>query len=257
MTENPSDPSGESPTSDDAGTNQSDIDALFGGPTADPDAEETHSPTDGADDASAQAEPVTQADIDILLSGAAGAEEVQQTAVPADSTSPSDSSAQAVASTPADTGSTGSDQDPAPEEQRLDTLGRPFDQAAAEMATAMAAEQSDTPPVPTSAPAGALPLELSDIDADTPPAMDTKRVTMLNDVNLRVRIQLGQTRMLVEDVLNLSQGSVVELDKLAGDPVDVIVNDRLIARGEVLVLNDSFCVRISEVLSHDPHRVST
>lgn len=87
-------------------------------------------------------------------------------------------------------------------------------------------------------------------------SIDPKRVTMLNDVNLRVRIQLGHTRMLVEDVLKLGEGSVVELDKLAGDPVDVLVNDRLIARGEVLVLNDNFCVRICEVLSHDPHRIT-
>jgi len=79
---------------------------------------------------------------------------------------------------------------------------------------------------------------------------------MLNDVKLRVKIELGRTRMLVEDVLKLGEGSVVELDKLAGDPVDVYANDRLIARGEVLVLNESFCVRINEVLSRDPHRVS-
>lgn len=81
------------------------------------------------------------------------------------------------------------------------------------------------------------------------------RVSMLSDVNLNIRIELGRTRMLVEDVLQLGEGSVVELDKLAGDPVDVYVNDRLVARGEVLVLNDNFCVRISDVLSRDPHRV--
>ena len=80
---------------------------------------------------------------------------------------------------------------------------------------------------------------------------------MLNDVNLCVKLQLGKTKMLVEDVLNLGEGSVVELDKLAGDPIDVLVNDRLIARGEVLILNDNFCVRISEVLTHDPHRITT
>jgi flagellar motor switch protein FliN/FliY len=56
--------------------------------------------------------------------------------------------------------------------------------------------------------------------------------------------------MLVEDVLRLGEGSVVELDKLAGDPVDVYVNDRAVARGEVLVLNDNFCVRISEILTN-------
>ena len=54
--------------------------------------------------------------------------------------------------------------------------------------------------------------------------------------------------MLVEDVLRLAEGSVVALDKLAGDPVDVYVNQRLVARGEVLVLNDNFCVRVNEIV---------
>lgn len=72
---------------------------------------------------------------------------------------------------------------------------------------------------------------------------------LLADVSLNVKIELGRTKMLVEDVLKLAQGSVVELDKLAGDPVDVYVNDRLVARGEVLVLNDNFCVRVNEIIS--------
>lgn len=72
---------------------------------------------------------------------------------------------------------------------------------------------------------------------------------ILSDVNLNVKIELGRTRMLVSDVLKLSEGAVVELDKLAGDPVDVFVNDRHVARGEVLVLNDNFCVRINQILS--------
>jgi flagellar motor switch protein FliN len=77
---------------------------------------------------------------------------------------------------------------------------------------------------------------------------------MLGDVQLQVKIELGRTRMLVEDVLRLGEGAVVELDKLAGDPVDVYVNERHVARGEVLVLNDNFCVRINEILtpSGDP-----
>lgn len=75
---------------------------------------------------------------------------------------------------------------------------------------------------------------------------------LLGDVQLHVKIELGRTKMLVEDVLRLGEGSVVELDKLAGDPVDVYVNDRPVARGEVLVLNDNFCVRINEILSGTP-----
>lgn len=74
-------------------------------------------------------------------------------------------------------------------------------------------------------------------------------IDLLADVNLHVKIELGRTRMLVEDVLRLGEGSVVELDKLAGDPVDVYVNDRHVAKGEVLVLNDNFCVRINEIVA--------
>jgi flagellar motor switch protein FliN/FliY len=74
-------------------------------------------------------------------------------------------------------------------------------------------------------------------------------IDLLRDVELNVKIELGRSRMLVEDVLKLNEGSVVELDKLAGDPVDVFVNDRLVARGEVLVLNDNFCVRVNEIVA--------
>jgi flagellar motor switch protein FliN/FliY len=73
-------------------------------------------------------------------------------------------------------------------------------------------------------------------------------MALLSDVHMDVRIELGRTRMYVEDVLRLGDGAVVELDKLAGDPVDVFVNNRRVARGEVLVLNDMFCVRINEVV---------
>lgn len=73
-------------------------------------------------------------------------------------------------------------------------------------------------------------------------------IDLLSDVNLNVKIELGRTRMFVEDVIKLTPGCVVELDKLAGDPVDIYVNERPVARGEVLVLNDNFCVRINEIL---------
>ncbi|MFK7789418.1 MAG: flagellar motor switch protein FliN [Phycisphaeraceae bacterium] len=82
-----------------------------------------------------------------------------------------------------------------------------------------------------------------------PTAGEQGGIDMLGDVDLDVTIELGRTEMLVEDVLRLASGSVVELNKLAGDPVDVYVNSRLVARGEVLVLNDNFCIRISEILA--------
>ena len=74
-------------------------------------------------------------------------------------------------------------------------------------------------------------------------------IDLLKDVDLNVKIELGRTKMLIEDVLKLAEGSVVELDKLAGDPVDIFVNEQLVARGEVLVLNENFCVRINEIVT--------
>lgn len=73
----------------------------------------------------------------------------------------------------------------------------------------------------------------------------------LDDVELDLRIELGRTELRIEEVTRLKEGSVVPLDKLAGDPVDILVNGRLIARGEVLVLNDNFCVRVAEILTPD------
>jgi len=74
---------------------------------------------------------------------------------------------------------------------------------------------------------------------------------LLPDVTLDLKIELGRTRMHLDEILQLRKGSVVMLDKLAGDPVDVYVNGRLVARGEVLVLNDNFCVRVSELVGSD------
>ncbi|MEM7626416.1 MAG: flagellar motor switch protein FliN [Planctomycetota bacterium] len=92
--------------------------------------------------------------------------------------------------------------------------------------------------------------EISDavIDGEAGGSEADRGINLLGDVDLDVSIELGRTEMLVEDVLRLQSGSVVELDKLAGDPVDVYVNGRLVARGEVLVLNDNFCIRVSEIV---------
>lgn len=70
----------------------------------------------------------------------------------------------------------------------------------------------------------------------------------LLDIPLNVRIELGRTKMRLEDVLALGKGSVVPLDQLAGEPLDIYVNDKLVAKGEVLVLHDNFCVRVTEVV---------
>ena len=82
-----------------------------------------------------------------------------------------------------------------------------------------------------------------------PASTETATLDLVRDVELNLKIELGRTHMYLEDVLKLRKGSVVPLDKLAGDPVDVYVNGRLIARGEVLVLNDNFCVRVAELIT--------
>ena len=70
----------------------------------------------------------------------------------------------------------------------------------------------------------------------------------LGDVDLDISIELGRAEILIEEVLKLREGSVVSLDKLAGDPVDIVANGRLVARGELLVVDGKFGVRLSEVL---------
>ena len=72
---------------------------------------------------------------------------------------------------------------------------------------------------------------------------------MLLDVNLHLSVELGRTSMPVREVLHLGPGSIVELDKLAGEPVDIMVNGKLVARGEVVVIDESFGVRVTEIAS--------
>lgn len=76
-----------------------------------------------------------------------------------------------------------------------------------------------------------------------------QRFELLLDVPLEVTVQLGRTRMTINELLSLGPGSVVELDKVAGEPLDIIINDRLVARGEAVVINDKFGVRITDIVS--------
>jgi flagellar motor switch protein FliN len=99
-------------------------------------------------------------------------------------------------------------------------------------------------------PPGVTSFEFKNLAGSTP-ANETASLDLLRDVQLDLKIELGRTHMHLEDVLRLKQGAVVTLDKLAGDPVDVYANGRLIARGEVLVLNDNFCVRVAELIAED------
>jgi flagellar motor switch protein FliN len=98
----------------------------------------------------------------------------------------------------------------------------------------------------------AKPFEFADLGSDAETAGEKAfSIGMLDDVQMNVQIELGRAELLIDEVMSMRKGVVIPLDKLAGDPIDIMVNGRLLARGEVLVLNDKFCVRIVEIVAAD------
>lgn len=82
--------------------------------------------------------------------------------------------------------------------------------------------------------------------------LDEKRdrnLGLILDIPLKVTVELGRTKMVVSELLNLGQGSVIELSKLAGEPMEVLVNGKLVARGEAVVVNEKFGVRLTDIIS--------
>ncbi len=69
------------------------------------------------------------------------------------------------------------------------------------------------------------------------------------DIPLNVSVELGRTRKSIKDILELNTGSIIELDKLAGEPVDILINNQLIAKGEVVVIDENFGVRVTDILN--------
>lgn len=85
--------------------------------------------------------------------------------------------------------------------------------------------------------------------AGAAPATQDRNLNLILDIPLKVSVELGRTKMPVSELLNLTQGSVIELNKLAGEPMEVYVNDKLIARGEAVVVNEKFGVRLTDIIS--------
>jgi len=78
---------------------------------------------------------------------------------------------------------------------------------------------------------------------------DARELDFILDIPLELSVELGKTKMLVNDLLQLAQGSIIELNKLAGEPLEVYINRKLIARGEVVVVNEKFGVRLTDVIT--------
>jgi len=76
-----------------------------------------------------------------------------------------------------------------------------------------------------------------------------KNIDFILDIPMQVTVQVGSTKMIIRELLQLGQGSVIELEKLAGEPMEVLVNNKLVARGEVVVVNEKFGIRLTDVIS--------
>ncbi len=95
---------------------------------------------------------------------------------------------------------------------------------------------------------GVSPVKFPPLGEGLPPGVGPN-INLLLDVKLTLTVELGRTTMLVKDILGLGEGSIIELDKLAGEPVDLLVNGKLIARGEVVVIDENFGVRVTDIVS--------
>jgi flagellar motor switch protein FliN/FliY len=93
------------------------------------------------------------------------------------------------------------------------------------------------------------PAVFSNFEQQQLQATETKNLNMLLDIPLQVTVELGATKKSVKEILELSAGSIIELDKLAGEPVDILVNNRLVAQGEVVVIDENFGVRVTDIIS--------
>lgn len=111
------------------------------------------------------------------------------------------------------------------------------DKATAE-ATPSDVPEADVPPADPG-------LSLGETEASARP----RNLDLILDIPLKVTVELGRTKMVVHDLLALGQGSVIELNKLAGEPMEVLVNDKLVARGEAVVVNEKFGVRLTDIIS--------
>ncbi len=92
------------------------------------------------------------------------------------------------------------------------------------------------------------PQHLGDLKRKDP-ATSLNDIEFILDIPIEITIELGRTKMLINDLLKLGQGSVIELAKLAGEPLDILANHKLIARGEAVVLNEKFGIRLTDILS--------
>jgi flagellar motor switch protein FliN/FliY len=140
------------------------------------------------------------------------------------------------------------------DENTLTASGWPYDDlgtdellqhAQQHLAEAMANDEVFSPPAPPATPLPPLSVPSSATSSSSTAGVP---LSVIGDLELDLTLELGRADLRIEDLLALREGSVVTLDKEAGDPIDILANGKLVARGEVIVIDDKFCVRICEVL---------
>ena len=87
------------------------------------------------------------------------------------------------------------------------------------------------------------------LDSEAPKASNARELDTIMDIPVKLNVQLGRTRITIKQLLDLTEGSVVELDGLAGDPMDILINGHLIAQGEVVVIDDKYGIRITDIVT--------
>ncbi len=120
-----------------------------------------------------------------------------------------------------------------------------MDDAAAAMAAALGGVEQGGAAGAGGAPAGGSGTEAVKKQQSGP----IQTLDFILDIPLKVTVELGRTKMMIRDILQLAQGSVVELSKFAGEPLEVLVNEKLVARGEVVVVNEKFGIRLTDIIS--------
>ncbi|EIW90291.1 MAG: flagellar motor switch protein FliN [Alishewanella agri] len=96
---------------------------------------------------------------------------------------------------------------------------------------------------------GAKAVELEELQDEKGAAVDKRKLDTILDIPVTISMEVGRAKISIRNLLQLNQGSVVELDRIAGEPLDVLVNGTLIAHGEVVVVNDKFGIRLTDVIS--------
>ena len=128
------------------------------------------------------------------------------------------------------------------DEDDLLDAGDDWAAALAEQAESESADQAETANLPKA--------EFEELGADSStPGDETKNLEVILDIPVSIALEVGRTKISIRNLLQLNQGSIIELDRLAGEPLDVLVNGTLIAHGEVVVVNDKFGVRLTDIIS--------